>query len=297
MARINFEDDVESRDEFRKLVKLLNGDDDKARGMLLRFWRIAQKYWGERRLVSIAELEFADLGLIIDSRWGIVDPEPKVEWELLDIKGVYAIGSEERFSWYRQKCDAGKKGGRPKKSDETGAMVPETETVVPETEIVIPKTGTCENSNSVNPLTPSPSPVPVPALSPVPDKNEENKTRPSSFDFLKLYQEYPRKDGKQEGLKHCKSQIKTQEVYDQVLSAVRRYRAQCERESTEKKFIRHFSSFMHGGKWRDWLDLDVGTSTVISKSSSNRAEVRSEGNRNVLHDYLNRIGGDSGQTS
>ena len=117
MARINFEDDVESRDEFRKLVKLLGGDDDRARGMLIRFWRIAQKHWAEYRLVSDLEMESGEVQVLIDSRWALHYPDGYTEEDGTKslTTGYYAIGSEERFAWYRQKVQAGIKRASAKR--------------------------------------------------------------------------------------------------------------------------------------------------------------------------------------
>lgn len=150
MARINIDDDVESRPEYRKLLKLVGGDDHKALGMLVTFWRLAQKYWGEGKLIPLADIEAWDFQPILESRWGIRKDD-----------GIYAIGSEERFAWYRQRVEAGKKGGRPGKPDETGAN----------REI----TGEPENRHSVNPLTLTPSPVPSLFLSLDKKKDKEKE--------------------------------------------------------------------------------------------------------------------------
>ena len=91
-------------------------------------------------------------------------------------------------------------------------------------------------------------------------EKEKNISAKPTFDFDRVYREYPRKEGKQEGIKHCRSQIKTSDAYEQLLLAVRRYRDKCQLDGTETKFMKHFSSFMAGGKWRDFLDPDVGTS-------------------------------------
>lgn len=96
------------------------------------------------------------------------------------------------------------------------------------------------------------------------------------FNFEAIYQEYPRKDGKQQGLRICKARIKNQEDYDKLLCAVRRYRAQCDREGTEKQFIKHFSTFMFGDKWKDWLEPDAGTSTVVAAGETDWSKVFAE---------------------
>lgn len=126
LARICVEDDVESRFEFKKLVRLLNGDDDRALGMLVRFWRIAQKHWGRGRLIPPEELSASELQPILDSGWGVLQPE-----------GVYAIGSERQFAWYHQRVVAATKGGAARTSairDKTGqfSVQPESTRTPPE---------------------------------------------------------------------------------------------------------------------------------------------------------------------
>lgn len=96
------------------------------------------------------------------------------------------------------------------------------------------------------------------------------------LDFETVYQEYPRKDGKQEGLKICKAKIKTPEAFEHLLSAVRRYRAHCEREGTEKQYIKHFSTFMQGDKWKDWLEPDAGSSTIVGAGETDWSKVFAE---------------------
>ncbi len=73
------------------------------------------------------------------------------------------------------------------------------------------------------------------------------------FDLEFLYREYPLKEGKKGGLKVCKRVIKTQQDYENVLYAIRRYTA----AKAGSKFIQHFSTFMNN--WEDWLDPQTGT--------------------------------------
>lgn len=93
--------------------------------------------------------------------------------------------------------------------------------------------------------------------------NERNVTNTAHvrapLDFASLYQQYPRKIGKQAGIEKCKKTIKTREDFAALALAVRRYAAHCQREGTEPKFIKHFSSFMNS--WRDWCEPDAGTTT------------------------------------
>lgn len=76
------------------------------------------------------------------------------------------------------------------------------------------------------------------------------------FDFLKLYELYPKKEGKTKGLKTCKVQIKTENEYNQLKTAIVKYRQLCEANRVDLKYIKQFSSFMHC--WRDYLDNEVG---------------------------------------
>lgn len=156
MARINIDDDVESRPEYRKLLKSVNYDDDKALGMLVRFWRLAQKYWGEHKLVPMQEMEDWEFLPLIESKWAIVKEDG----------GIYAKGAEERFAWYRQKCDAGKKGGRPRIDPPAEKEPEETENNRSEPDMH----SDLLRIDSVNPL----APVPVPAPAPAPAQKQES---------------------------------------------------------------------------------------------------------------------------
>lgn len=76
------------------------------------------------------------------------------------------------------------------------------------------------------------------------------------FDFDSLYKRYPRKEGKQRGMKICAVQIKNQEDFDNLSRAIDRYAEHIKLQGTEGKYIKHFSTFM--GEWRDWLEADTG---------------------------------------
>lgn len=154
MARINVEDNIELRIEYRRLLKLVGGDDDRALGMLVRFWRVAQRHWGQHSLVPIEEFNEWGFQPLIESKWAIIKET-----------GVYAIGAEEQFAWYRQKCDAAKKGGRP-----TGNTTNEVSDSSPVNETKPEQSSENRSIDSVNPLALAPSP----ALVPVNKKNKES---------------------------------------------------------------------------------------------------------------------------
>lgn len=96
MARISIDDELHAEKGFKRLVRTL-ADEDKAIGMLYRFYRAAQDYWGAEKAL-MPEEEFRAEGLA-----------PILEAGGLAIKkdnGIYACGGEERFAWYLQRCRA-----------------------------------------------------------------------------------------------------------------------------------------------------------------------------------------------
>jgi hypothetical protein len=91
---------------------------------------------------------------------------------------------------------------------------------------------------------------------------------PPALDFLALYQKYPRKEGKDPGLKQCRRQIRTQVEYDALSRAIDRYDAHCKNTG---QIIRMFSSFLGsertGYPWKEWLDADAGQGAINSTAN------------------------------
>lgn len=82
------------------------------------------------------------------------------------------------------------------------------------------------------------------------DKEKDKEKEPAQkFDFESLYQLYPRHEGKTEGLKRCRSQIKTPEDYEKLKTAILNYK----QTATDPKYTKHFSSFM--SCWQDYVNL------------------------------------------
>lgn len=136
MARINFEDDVESQDEFWALLPLVGGERDTALGKLVRFFRLAQYAFGHNAPMTETDLRARGFGVMIDSGWAVSVPG-----------GYQALGAAKHFGWYRQKVEAGKKGGRPKETESVPPLTEDNRTVPP-----------------ANPLAPAPAPALDPAL-------------------------------------------------------------------------------------------------------------------------------------
>jgi hypothetical protein len=88
-----------------------------------------------------------------------------------------------------------------------------------------------------------------------------------NFDFERLYNLYPRKEGKSLGFKKC-SKIKSQKDYQALEQAIRIYAGKVAAEKTEIQYIKQFSSFMT--TWRDWLEYKPTKSVSTNKMISNR---------------------------
>ena len=74
---------------------------------------------------------------------------------------------------------------------------------------------------------------------------------PSAFDAF--YARYPRRgEGKAEGRKVFLRDVTTTKALDEINRALDAYAARLTADGTERKYIKHFSTFMHC--WRDFLD-------------------------------------------
>lgn len=220
MARINVEDDIESTAEWKRLLKLLQGDEARAIGLLVLFWRRAQKLWGHGQLVP--ESDIADFG------W---EPLVKSGWAKKEDGGYYAIGAKDRFAWYVQRVEAGKHRWDVSERDEQSAK----------------RDSDSATRDEVSVEPPSPSPAPSPALIP-------NTAHRGTKAFLEAaYKTYPRKVGKTRAFKKLEKEIRTEDDFNALLAAIEKYK-KC--DEVKRGFVKHFSTF--AGEWRDWLDADAG---------------------------------------
>jgi hypothetical protein len=89
----------------------------------------------------------------------------------------------------------------------------------------------------------------------------ESKPKQPKFDLEAVYKLYPRKQGKSEGMRRLKTQIKLPTDYEDLILAVKNYAAYC--AGKEPQFIKMFSSFV--SEWRDWTDPSNGTVTLIGR--------------------------------
>lgn len=70
--------------------------------------------------------------------------------------------------------------------------------------------------------------------------------------FEKIYQGYPRKQGKSKGF--AKAKKLTEEERNQLETAIAHY---ARSKDVQDGYVKHFDTFM--GEWRDWLDPSTGT--------------------------------------
>lgn len=115
--------------------------EDLATGMLVRFWRIAQKYWvPSKELIPISVFRQEGLELLID-----------VGMAVRNRHGIYACGAKRQFAWLMSKSDNGKKGGRPRGVTKSGSKPKKSGDKATESDGKLPKA-----------LSPSPAPAPTP---------------------------------------------------------------------------------------------------------------------------------------
>ena len=114
--------------------------------------------------------------------------------------------------------------------------------------------------------------------SPSRDSTVQDSTVQDSTDHFaqqveRLYQEfYPRKVGKDKGMKRLAREVKTPEDLANLERAIKNYAK--DRAGNEAQYIQHFSSF--AGEWKDWVDYAVTNETYIPPIKFNQAKVFEE---------------------
>lgn len=235
MPRINIEMDLFTDSRFLMLIAE-TGNYEAALGALVHLWIVGAKLFLETQ------------GVISDKVWHRERLHHKLitcEFVVLTEGGYYISGAIKHFQWIKIASDKGKKSGamRIAKShiDEMNRTAVEPQLNRGGTSSLLFSAPLCSallNSKRKN-NTCSP--------------NGERK----SFDLDKIYQTYPRKQGKSSGLRKLKGMIKTSEDYESLKIAIERFVEFHRSKHTEPQFIPHFSTFVN--QWRDWLDPLTGT--------------------------------------
>lgn len=114
MARISIDDELFNYKPFKNLLKKFKGDEDRAIGMVYRFWKLAQDHWGnDCALMPPEEFEEEGFQVLLEVRMAEVRPE-----------GIYAHGAKERFAWYLQRCRASSEGVKARAANREKASGP-----------------------------------------------------------------------------------------------------------------------------------------------------------------------------
>jgi hypothetical protein len=109
-------------------------------------------------------------------------------------------------------------------------------------------------------------------------RRDDNET---AFDFESAYNRFPRKEGKSKGIKKLQTEIKTQEDFDRLVTAIENYAAS--RRGQDQTFTKHFSTFV--SEWRDWIDYKPSDAPP-QPYHSNPAYRRMAGNQAALAEAL-----------
>lgn len=75
------------------------------------------------------------------------------------------------------------------------------------------------------------------------------------FDIEKIYNAYPKKAGKKNGMEKLKKIVTTQQIFDEILQGAEKYAKYCEQNKTEKQFIKQFSSWVNQECWQDDYEI------------------------------------------
>lgn len=151
MANIDLKGEFLDGQPLKILTKLLDGDRQKAIGLVVEFWEMAQHYWS------------IDQGLIPHSVFSSMGFPKELYEQCINLaeyreKGIYARGASERFDWLLQRRRAGQAGGRKRAENLAKLKRDPSENQAPAI------------ANTVENVANAQAPVPVPV--PVPKKKE-----------------------------------------------------------------------------------------------------------------------------
>lgn len=245
MARINIEDSLFKDVRFTKLC-IKFGCRRTALGALVEAWMLAQQ------CVSVNNPE----GSIPETEWNAQE----IANEIVDVKlaskhnGLVTItGGAKNFAWLVQRQEAGK--SRSEKKLET---LKQFQNQDPNDRLSTAERTEVENRTETERVETAPEPLTLsPTLSLNLNKNINAQNKFERFDFLAVYDLFPKRVGKKRGIQACQVQIKTQAAYQDLIRAVSAYKAYCLKNKVEDKSIKQFDRFME--IWTDWLDPEAGT--------------------------------------
>lgn len=256
MARINVDDWLDRKKEYKHLVRILKGNENEAMGMLVFFWRYAQDLWVKGE--SIPDKYITAFG------W-----EPLVEsgFAIKQNEGYYAIDSEKKFRWYKQKLDAAPIGGQARaetaQRDETGRFKSDIK------DLNQPEPAGNEPSSFLV-LSSSFLPIKASSLKRQEARTGVQATYPAEFEIL--WEAFGRVGKKSDALKAFSEGGLTVDQIVQLKTAIRNYLADCLRcERTQM----YFGTFLRDD-WREWLKpkkpLSVKSNLSFDQEEYDRGE-------------------------
>jgi hypothetical protein len=222
LARINIETSFYSDYRFLDLVARV-GDRQKAQGIMLDIFNVAQKYWvpNEHPVPTPEFKRIPNYKLVMDA--GLAEYCENKDF-------IYVKGSSTYFAWLIQRSRAGR---QIKKNTSIAESLDNS------------LNGMERAVNGIEPLTLTPTLTQK-------KKRIEHAPKVAEFDFDLVYDQYPMKKGKKKGIAKCRTVIKTQSDFDRLLLAVKNYAIENEHlKGDDRRFIKHFSSFM--SCWEDYL--------------------------------------------
>lgn len=96
----------------------------------------------------------------------------------------------------------------------------------------------------------------------VPPKEKGNEKELWEQEFDELWQLYPRKESKADGLKFYLKARKKGVTKEQILVGIQRYKQKIEREHTERQFIIKGGNWFKGERWDDEIEIEEATKTA-----------------------------------
>lgn len=160
--------------------------------------------------------------------------------------GIYNKGrvcSEQSQSLVETKSDIGENKVRPWKNQDIGKKV-DKKVSEKEKEIVSNETmGIPQNSKNQ-----------------LKEKGNEKELWEQEFD--ELWQLYPRKESKADGLKFYLKARKKGVTKEQILAGIQLYKQKIEREHTERQFIIKGGNWFKGERWDDEIEIEKATKTA-----------------------------------
>lgn len=116
--------------------------------------------------------------------------------------------------------------------------------------------------------------------------SEEPKVSKYSTEFEAFWEEYPRKNDKGMAYKKYLARLKDGYSADELITAAKAYRAQCVREKTEQKYIKHPKTFLGDSTpFLDFLQKKKKTETSATPTEANPFEKWGVKSNGLVHHY------------